>query len=369
MPDRLPPTHSDGSFTNRVAALQNSPGYRKEPIDRSISRQPSYRNKEGIEVTFPPNSLPFVSVVVAAPPDQEEIKSVLAANKFKYPVDRYEIIIARGTQPSVQRNRAVTEAKGSLIYFLDDDSEPYMENLVRGVELFLGEEVQVVGGPNLVPPDSNLLERSFGEVMGSWLAFGPSCARYRKVGVTRSSSEKELILCNMMFRKSAFAKHGGFDEALYPNEENALMDAIANDGGKLMYDPEFLVHRRPRQTLGAFTKMLMNYGRGRAEQFRLHPTSGSAPNFVPPLFLLYLLATPFLPPWCSWPLAAYAVIVLLQILAIDLIFPLSIPRLAPLILMSHLFYGAGFLKGLFTKLKPKDQPSNVTVNLERISPA
>ena len=29
----------------------------------------------------------------------------------------------------------------------------------------------------------------------------------------------------------------------------------------------------------------MTYGRGRAEQFRLHPTPGSALNFVPPLFL------------------------------------------------------------------------------------
>jgi len=33
----------------------------------------------------------------------------------------------------------------------------------------------------------------------------------------------------------------------------------------------------------------MTYGRGRAEQFRLHPTPGSAMNFVPPLFVLYLV--------------------------------------------------------------------------------
>lgn len=316
-----------------------------------------------------PDAFPFVSIVIAAPPAQKDLRSLTASKALAYPKDRYEIIVARGKQPSVQRNRAVKEAKGSLIYFLDDDSEPYKENLIRGVELFMDEQVQVVGGPNLVPPDSNLLERSFGDVMGSWLAFGPSCARYRKVGKTRSSSEKELILCNMMFRKTAFEKHDGFDEALYPNEENALMDAIAGDGGKLMYDPDFVVNRRPRQSLGAFVKMLMNYGRGRAEQFRLHPTLGSAPNFVPPLFLLYVLIAPFLPVWGLWPLAAYGIVVILQVLAIDFVFPLSLPRLAPLILLSHMFYGAGFWKGLFTRLKPKDQPSNVSVDLERISPA
>ena len=129
---------------------------------------------------------------------------------------------------------------------------------------------------------------------------------------------------------------------------HSYMDAVADNDGKLIYDPDFLVHRRPRTTLGAFCKMLMNYGRGRAEQFRLHPTLGSAPNFVPPLFLAYLLSAPFLPLWGLWPLAAYAVVV---------------------ILISHLFYGAGFWKGLFTKLKPKDQASDVEVSLERISPA
>jgi succinoglycan biosynthesis protein ExoA len=316
-----------------------------------------------------PESQPIISVIVAAPPGKTDILSVEQSKKLNYPADKLEIIIARGKQPSVQRNRAVKEAKGELIYFLDDDSVPYVENLIRGVELFQDPQVQVVGGPNLVPPESNRLEQSFGDVMGSWLAFGPSRARYRKVGRTRPSSEKELILCNMMFRKLAFEKHGGFDEALYPNEENALMDAVADNDGKLIYDPDFLVHRRPRTTLGAFCKMLMNYGRGRAEQFRLHPTLGSAPNFVPPLFLAYLLSAPFLPLWGLWPLAAYAVVVILQALALDLIFPLSIPRLAPLILISHLFYGAGFWKGLFTKLKPKDQASDVEVSLERISPA
>src|SRR5436190_1523930 len=81
----------------------------------------------------------------------------------------------------------------------------------------------------------------------------------------------------------------GFDESLYPNEENALIDDLQKRGRILLYDPELIVYRRPRSTLKAFTKMLATYGRGRAEQFRLHPTIGSALNFIPPLFCLYLL--------------------------------------------------------------------------------
>jgi hypothetical protein len=60
--------------------------------------------------------------------------------------------------------------------------------------------------------------------------------------------------------------------------------------------------------------MLMTYGRGRAEQFRLHPTPGSALNFVPPLFCLYLLMLPlgWIWPWAFGPLIIYALAVVLQ---------------------------------------------------------
>jgi hypothetical protein len=45
---------------------------------------------------------------------------------------------------------------------------------------------------------------------------------------------------------------GGFNEKLYPNEENALMDELQKRGGKLLYDPELIVYRRPRPTFRAF---------------------------------------------------------------------------------------------------------------------
>src|SRR5207302_3883643 len=139
-------------------------------------------------------------------------------------------------------------------------------------------------GPNLCPLDAPFIEHVFALVHSSWLAFFSSRARYAPVGKRRVSSEKELILCNLIARRDAMIELGGFNEALYPNEENALMDELQKRGRKLLYDPEFIVHRRPRPTLRAFITMLMTYGRGRAEQFRLHPTPGSILNFVPPLF-------------------------------------------------------------------------------------
>jgi hypothetical protein len=139
----------------------------------------------------------------------------------------------------------------------------------------------------------------------------------------------------------------------------------------LLYDPELIVHRRPRRTLQSFAKMLVNYGRGRAEQFREFPTFGSALNFVPPGFLVYLVLLPmliwFVGAMALVLLALYAVAVLLQVLAL-------MPRggvwrslcALPLIVLTHVLYGFGFWRGLFTKLKPADERSNEPVKVERV---
>jgi cellulose synthase/poly-beta-1,6-N-acetylglucosamine synthase-like glycosyltransferase len=296
-----------------------------------------------------------------------EVRAVAPALKLDYPADKLEIIMARGKQPSVQRNVALRAACGEIIYFLDDDSRAFPDSLRRGVASFTSADVKMVGGPSICPPESPNLEQAFALTMGTWLAFGPSCARYRNVGKLRATSEKELILCNLLARREALMELGGFNEKLYPNEENALMDELQKRGGKLLYDPELIVYRRPRQTMKAFLRMLLNYGRGRAEQFRLHPTFRSAPNFVPPLFCLFLALLLFLPAVCCWVLVAYGAAVLVQALAAVPLKKLHwFPAIGGLIFVSHVFYGLGFWWGCLTKPKPPSAAMSAEVKLETV---
>jgi len=317
------------------------------------------------------DDLPSVTVLIAARPDQAEVKAREASLGLDYPRDRLEIVIARGRQPSAQRNTGLRAARGEIIYFLDDDSVPLPSNLRRAATHFADPQVKMVGGPNVCPPEAPELEQVFALVLSSRLAFGPSRARYTPVGEARATSEKELILCNLAARREALLELGGFNEALYPNEENALMDELARRGGKLLYDPKFIVHRRPRQTLRAFCRMLMTYGRGRAEQFRVNPTPGSVLNFVPPAFLVYLLVLP-VGLWRAGPIAAIPLVLYLLGLiveAADIARRATLSRAlaaVPLVALTHILYGAGFWRGLFTRLRAPGDMSRRQVVLERV---
>jgi succinoglycan biosynthesis protein ExoA len=315
-------------------------------------------------------SLPFVTVLIACRPDQAEIIAVNTGKQLDYPREKLEILVARGRQPSIQRNAALRAARGEIVYFLDDDSAPPPGNLRRAAAAFADANVQMIGGPNLCPADAPFIEQVFALVHASWLAFGPSRARYARAGRVRESSEKELILCNLAARRDPMLRLGGFNELLYPNEENALMDDLQKRG-KLIYDPDFFVYRRPRKSLKSFVKMLLNYGRGRAEQFRLNPTARSAPNFVPPLFCLYLVLLPVLWMFTRWlglvPLAFYLAAVLGQSVML-------MPRgglvkslcAIPLMVLTHVFYGLGFARGLFTSLKVAPDRPKTQVVLESV---
>ena len=290
-----------------------------------------------------------------------------AAQKLECADGQVEILLARGRQPSVQRNAALRAARGEIIYFLDDDSIAPPGNLRRALEHFQSPDVKMAGGPSLCPSDAPALQQAFALTMGSWLAFGPSRSRYRACGGVRATSEKELILCNLLARREDLLQLGGFNEALYPNEENALMDELQKRGGKLLYDPDLIVHRPPRPNFRSFCKMLLSYGRGRAEQFRLHPTLRSAPNFVPPLFCLYLVALPFLPAVFRWVAAAYLAAVLVQAIAVlGWRKWLWLPQIMGLIFVSHVVYGLGFWRGCVTRPKPPPAAVSDAVKIEKI---
>lgn len=303
--------------------------------------------------------LPKVSIIIPVRPGRTA-NAIKCISLLDYPHERLEVFVSEGPQPSRQRNEAVKKADGDIIYFLDDDSCPVKDALKRIVEHFGDEKVAAVGGPSITPERDTLLQRSFGTALGSLFGGFSIRNRYRSVGKTRVSSENELILCNLAFRKSVFIEEGGLNERLYPNEENELLNRLQEKGNKLIHDPSAYVLRSQRKTLTDFIRQMLFYGRGRAEQTIVSPSSFRSSHIVPALFLLYLASSLiFLNRFYLIPLGCYIIMNLLSSAWCGLKekewrFIYTLP---PVYFLIHTCYGGGmvwgFLKGMTGKIRVK----------------
>ena len=308
-----------------------------------------------------------ISVIIPVKPGGY-VKALERLRWTEFPDDRFEILVAEGRNPSRQRNRAASEATGEVLYFLDDDSLTAPGFLGRAAAHYDDLRVAVVGGPSLTPDTDSLLQHAFGMVFVSRFGGGGVRNRYRWHGGVRATGEHELILCNLSFRRETFYEFGGFDERLYPNEENELMDRIASSGRLLIHDPELAVERSQRRSVRAFARQLFGYGRGRAEQTII---SGRVKGvaLVPLCFVLYLALLPF-----THDLRMLAPLMVYLLLAVLFAFregvrtrrALSALLLPALFLLFHAAYGVGMIRGFLLAPFRKGSRRETEVTVRRV---
>ncbi len=311
---------------------------------------------------------PTVSLIIPVKPGGA-VRALAALRQVEYPAEAYEVLVAEGRCPSRQRNLAAAQAGGELPYFLDDDSQTDPGFLRRAAGHYDDRAVAAVGGPSLTPAGDSVLQQAFGLAFVSPFGGGSVRNRYRKSGAVRQTGDHELILCNLCFSAAAFREAGGFDERLYPNEENELLVRLQRCGRVLIHDPDLAVWRSQRRTLRAFVRQLFGYGSGRARQILLGGGWGGA-TLVPPLFLLYLLTLPLVrQPVYSLPLLWYLGLAGLFSLAALVAAPgrrrsaLLLPLLFPLL---HGAYGAGLLAGLAVHGLGRRHPSGGSVVVKQL---
>jgi succinoglycan biosynthesis protein ExoA len=290
---------------------------------------------------------PMISIIIPVKPGGR-VSALAGVRAGDYPSDFIEVLVVEGCQPSRQRNRAVAAAAGEVIYFLDDDSLVSPGFLQRAVRHYADPVVAAVGGPSLTPDTDSVLQHSFAMAFSSVFGGGGMRNRYRRTGVVRATCDRELILCNLSFRRERFLAQGGFDERLYPNEENELLERIRRDGGRLIHDPDLAVSRSQRPTFRAFCRQLYGYGRGRGEQTVLSGIIKPI-TFIPSIFLLYILLLPLAHKAVYYlPLLCYLILSLIisvfeGIRGGRLRSALSLPVVFPFF---HLCYGLGMIRGL-----------------------
>ncbi len=310
---------------------------------------------------------PAVSIIIPVKPGGR-VKALDGVRELVYPIDSFEVFVAEGKCPSRQRNMAAAAASGKILCFLDDDSLISPEFLHRVVRHYADPAVAAAGGPSLTPASDTPLQQAFGMAFASVIGGGGMRNRYRLAGNIRATCDRELILCNLSFRRDVFLMHGGFDERLYPNEENELMERIRRGGCLLIHDPELAINRSQRPTLKAFCRQIFSYGRGRGEQTVISGIIKPI-TFIPSLFLFYLLLLPLVQkPVYYLPLLCYLGITISVSLtnAVRTRRLRSAPLLPAVFALFHICYGIGMVQGLIAPKFKKQGIMEYEVTLRKV---
>ena len=314
---------------------------------------------------------PTICVIIPVAPGGDISKVVESVRMMDYPMEKLEIIVVEGKNPSHQRNEAAKSSESKILYFLDNDAMAD-KRLFRYVMAVFEEEedVSVVGGPSMTPATDTIMQKCFGYVLAS--IFGAYIARekFLPLGLIRNATEKELILCNMAMMKELFEESGGFNTSLFPNEENEFLNRLNSRRFRIMYHPLAVVYKSQRANFFLFSKQLFNYGRGRAEHFFVRPDFAEPAFGIPSAFVLYLVSLLFYHknPYYLAPLGVYLLIVLFA--SVSIVLAARNPRTLFFTLLAfpvlHISYGIGFLFGAMRMILRLKSKTDLNIKITKI---
>lgn len=207
-------------------------------------------------------------------------------------------------------------------------------------------ELDAHGGPDEAHVSFTPQQKAINYAMTSLITTGGIRGKMKKLDSYQARSY------NMGFKKEVYEKTGGFRD-LPVSEDIDLSIRIREAGFKLELIPQALVYHKRRNNFKSFFRQTFNFGKGRMNVTRLHPSSFKWMHILPSGFVLFwmsLLISYWIDP--QFFLFQWAVIGLY----ITLIFSDSLarnksPRIAFLSILGVITqltgYGLGYLKEFF----------------------
>lgn len=258
--------------------------------------------------------------------------------------------------PARARNYLLSKSTAEWRLFIDDDAfvEPdFFERFFQVLEQ--SPSAGVIGGPNLTPAGSSLIQRATGVALSSRFGAWSCSARYApRLPLTVSCDERILISCNLFVRREAM-EDLQFPLALKSNEENWVLQDLMCRRQLMVYAPQLFVWHHRRGSLEALAAQMHTYGIGRGQNLRRRPWTARFFYVVPALTVVLTAVAVAGLPWRSelvwiWIALAIAYVVLWVAASTRLRSRGEDRRArfvgAALFPVIHLAYGLGVLRGL-----------------------
>ncbi len=319
---------------------------------------------------------PFVSVILAIRNEAHYIEDTLNAILTQdYPAGHMEIIIADGqsdddTRAIVQRiqatdarihmvnnpqrivstglNLALRQASGEIIVRVDGHTIIAPDYLKQVVQALGRGQADAVGG-RMCPQGENAIGKAVAAATSAPFAVGGSRFHF-------SETEEWVDTVYMgAWHRAFFNRMGGFDEDLVRNQDDEFNYRTRAKGGKVLLCPQIKSTYQVRSSLGALWRQYFQYGYWKVRVFQKHPRQMQWRHFLPPAFVLGLLASFLLlltlnQGWLVFTLVAGSYLLLNSIASFLVARKNKKLAMTGLIFIVHAVlhtsYGVGFLGGL-----------------------
>lgn len=252
-------------------------------------------------------------------------------------------------------NRLILLAKGDIIIRVDGHCEIATDYVSKCVAHLQTDNVDGVGGPMVT-----IGETPLAEVIATSMSspFGVGNSAFRTV------SAKTMLADSVPFpayTRQIIEKVGLYDEELVRNQDDEYNYRLRELGGKLLLAADVSSKYYSRGSLHKLWRQYYQYGLYKVRVLQKHPRQMSLRQFVPPAFVMALLASALLAaiPTVRWLSLVVPTAYLAANLGTSMLTALRAQKsnrsplsahyfLLPLAFaILHLSYGLGFLLGLF----------------------
>lgn len=279
-------------------------------------------------------------------PDYEIL--IICDRKVDINVPNAKLILTgiKNTGPAEKRDIALTNAKGEILAFIDDDAYPDRKWLFNAVAHFKDKSIAAVGGPGITPPEDSYWPQLTGLVYSSFFCGGFARHRFIK---EKARFIEDYPAYNLLVRKAVLKAVGGYGSNFYGGEDTFLCLKIIEKGLKIFYDPEVLIYHHRRPLFMPYLKQIFNVGVHRGYFAKAFPrTSRRISYFMPSILSIgFVFSLIFIRPVFMVLFVSFLLIGALSVVEQTNFVNAIIVGFA--IILTHLSYGAGFIKGLFTK--------------------
>ena len=207
--------------------------------------------------TIPPEQ--FETLVISDGCTDDTV-AMCRALEVPYPLRVIEQTPNQG--PAAARNRGVKEATAPIILFIDDDVVPEPTLIAEHLRLHAQDELAVVIGPLLAPPDARL---------NSWTRWEEAMLQkqYRDMSAGKwEPTPRQFYTGNASVRREHILNAGGFDPTYLRAEDVELAERLWDLGLRFYFHPEAKGWHYARRSLRSWLNISSAYGQADVAMYR-----------------------------------------------------------------------------------------------------